>query len=95
MFIKNKLSTKIIAKGKKLFITNGMIADYIILYGRKDKINRTSLSEEVKQELEKYDKVDFTDYEKYAILTEPAEAVVEPVDGSRRLGFKVFFSLLG
>ncbi|MHA1642224.1 MAG: acyl-CoA dehydrogenase family protein [Promethearchaeota archaeon] len=25
---------KIIAKGKKLFITNGMIADYIILYGR-------------------------------------------------------------
>ncbi|MFX1235384.1 MAG: acyl-CoA dehydrogenase family protein [Promethearchaeota archaeon] len=27
---------KIIAKGKKLFITNGMIADYIILYGRLD-----------------------------------------------------------
>ena len=27
---------KIIAKGKKLFITNGMIADYIILYGRRD-----------------------------------------------------------
>ena len=25
---------KIVAKGKKLFITNGMIADYIILYGR-------------------------------------------------------------
>ncbi|MFX0031557.1 MAG: acyl-CoA dehydrogenase family protein [Promethearchaeota archaeon] len=27
---------KIIARGKKLFITNGMIADYIILYGRLD-----------------------------------------------------------
>ncbi|MFW9865917.1 MAG: acyl-CoA dehydrogenase family protein [Candidatus Thorarchaeota archaeon] len=27
---------KIIAKGKKLFITNGMIADFIILYGRLD-----------------------------------------------------------
>lgn len=27
---------KIIAKGKKLFITNGMIADYIIIYGRLD-----------------------------------------------------------
>jgi alkylation response protein AidB-like acyl-CoA dehydrogenase len=27
---------KLIAKGKKLFITNGMIADYIILYGRLD-----------------------------------------------------------
>ncbi|MHA2282120.1 MAG: acyl-CoA dehydrogenase family protein [Promethearchaeota archaeon] len=27
---------KLIAKGKKLFITNGMIADYIILYGRMD-----------------------------------------------------------
>ncbi|MHA2258733.1 MAG: acyl-CoA dehydrogenase family protein [Promethearchaeota archaeon] len=27
---------KIIAKGKKLFITNGMIADYIVLYGRFD-----------------------------------------------------------
>ncbi|MFW9821662.1 MAG: acyl-CoA dehydrogenase [Candidatus Thorarchaeota archaeon] len=27
---------KIIAKGKKLFITNGMIADYIIVYGRLD-----------------------------------------------------------
>ncbi|MFX0105790.1 MAG: acyl-CoA dehydrogenase family protein [Candidatus Hodarchaeota archaeon] len=27
---------KIIAKGKKLFITNGMIADYIVLYGRLD-----------------------------------------------------------
>ena len=26
----------LIAKGKKLFITNGMIADYIILYGRLD-----------------------------------------------------------
>ncbi|MHA1147076.1 MAG: acyl-CoA dehydrogenase family protein [Promethearchaeota archaeon] len=26
---------KIIAKGKKVFITNGMIADYIIIYGRK------------------------------------------------------------
>ena len=26
----------IIAKGKKLFITNGMIANYIILYGRRD-----------------------------------------------------------
>ncbi|MEJ2293535.1 MAG: acyl-CoA/acyl-ACP dehydrogenase [Candidatus Lokiarchaeota archaeon] len=26
----------IIAKGKKLFITNGMIADYIIIYGRLD-----------------------------------------------------------
>jgi len=25
---------KIVAKGKKLFITNGMIADYVILYGR-------------------------------------------------------------
>ena len=25
---------KLIAKGKKLFITNGMIADYIVLYGR-------------------------------------------------------------
>ncbi|MFW9949561.1 MAG: acyl-CoA dehydrogenase family protein, partial [Candidatus Thorarchaeota archaeon] len=34
-----KLSEKdenIIAKGKKLFITNGMIADYIVLYGRLD-----------------------------------------------------------
>ncbi len=28
--------SKIIAKGKKLFITNGMIADYIVLYGRLD-----------------------------------------------------------
>jgi alkylation response protein AidB-like acyl-CoA dehydrogenase len=27
---------KIIAKGKKLFITNGMIADYVVLYGRRD-----------------------------------------------------------
>lgn len=27
---------KIIAKGKKLFITNGMIADFIVLYGRLD-----------------------------------------------------------
>ncbi|MHA2325190.1 MAG: acyl-CoA dehydrogenase family protein, partial [Promethearchaeota archaeon] len=27
---------KIIAKGKKLFITNGMIADYMVLYGRFD-----------------------------------------------------------
>lgn len=27
---------KLIAKGKKLFITNGMIADYIVLYGRLD-----------------------------------------------------------
>ncbi|MHA2038037.1 MAG: acyl-CoA dehydrogenase family protein [Promethearchaeota archaeon] len=27
---------KLIAKGKKLFITNGMIADYIIVYGRLD-----------------------------------------------------------
>ncbi len=26
----------IVAKGKKLFITNGMIADYIVLYGRLD-----------------------------------------------------------
>lgn len=26
----------IVAKGKKLFITNGMIADYIIIYGRMD-----------------------------------------------------------
>lgn len=26
---------KVIAKGKKVFITNGMIADYIILYGRR------------------------------------------------------------
>ena len=25
---------KLIAKGKKLFITNGMIADYIVVYGR-------------------------------------------------------------
>ncbi len=30
----NERDDKIIAKGKKLFITNGMIADYIILYGR-------------------------------------------------------------
>ena len=27
---------KLIAKGKKLFITNGMIADYIVVYGRLD-----------------------------------------------------------
>ncbi|MFX1311194.1 MAG: acyl-CoA dehydrogenase family protein, partial [Promethearchaeota archaeon] len=27
---------KLIAKGKKLFITNGMIADFIVLYGRLD-----------------------------------------------------------
>ena len=27
---------KIIVKGKKVFITNGMIADYIILYGRRN-----------------------------------------------------------
>ena len=26
----------LIAKGKKLFITNGMIADFIVLYGRMD-----------------------------------------------------------
>ncbi|KKL89425.1 hypothetical protein LCGC14_1914830, partial [marine sediment metagenome] len=32
----SELDNKIIAKGKKLFITNGMIADFIILYGRFD-----------------------------------------------------------
>ncbi|KKN42578.1 hypothetical protein LCGC14_0711800 [marine sediment metagenome] len=32
----NEKENKIIAKGKKLFITNGMIADYIVLYGRLD-----------------------------------------------------------
>jgi alkylation response protein AidB-like acyl-CoA dehydrogenase len=30
----NERGESIVAKGKKLFITNGMIADYIILYGR-------------------------------------------------------------
>jgi len=29
-------NNKLIAKGKKLFITNGMIADFIVLYGRLD-----------------------------------------------------------
>ncbi|MHA2183361.1 MAG: acyl-CoA dehydrogenase family protein [Promethearchaeota archaeon] len=29
-------NNKFIAKGKKLFITNGMIADFIVLYGRMD-----------------------------------------------------------
>ncbi|MHA1669175.1 MAG: acyl-CoA dehydrogenase family protein [Promethearchaeota archaeon] len=33
-FALHERDDKIIAKGKKLFITNGMIADYIVLYGR-------------------------------------------------------------
>ncbi len=32
----SEVGNKIIAKGKKLFITNGMIADFIVLYGRFD-----------------------------------------------------------
>ncbi|MFX0074104.1 MAG: acyl-CoA dehydrogenase family protein [Candidatus Hermodarchaeota archaeon] len=32
----SEIDERIIAKGKKLFITNGMIADYIVLYGRRD-----------------------------------------------------------
>jgi alkylation response protein AidB-like acyl-CoA dehydrogenase len=32
----NERDDSIIAKGKKLFITNGMIADFIVLYGRLD-----------------------------------------------------------
>ena len=45
----------IVAKGKKLFITNGMIADYIILYGR---LNNGQLAAAVvdteKQQLKKF-----------------------------------------
>jgi alkylation response protein AidB-like acyl-CoA dehydrogenase len=31
-----EIDNKLILKGKKLFITNGMIADYIVVYGRLD-----------------------------------------------------------